>query len=81
MNKRRDSVWILRFTVPVLWDKKLAMIVNNESAEIIRMFNSAFNRMLPSKYAEVDLYPAEHRKEIDEINSWVFETINSEFIL
>lgn len=66
-----------RFTVPVLWDKKLAMIVNNESAEIIRMFNSAFNRMLPSKYAEVDLYPAEHRKEIDEINSWVFETINN----
>jgi hypothetical protein len=44
-----------RYSVPVLWDKKHGTIVNNESSEILRMFNSAFQDM--STHAEVDLYP------------------------
>ncbi|KAF9456364.1 glutathione S-transferase [Collybia nuda] len=65
-----------RFSVPVLWDKKLATIANNDSGDIIRIFNSAFNHLLPQQYCEVDLYPATSRKEIDEINAWVFDMLN-----
>jgi len=67
-----------RFTVPVLWDKKQHTIVNNESSEIIRIFNNAFNDLLPLAKAAVDIYPEELRKEIDEVNSWVYDTVNSE---
>ncbi|KAI0760543.1 glutathione S-transferase [Fomes fomentarius] len=66
-----------RFTVPVLWDKKRSTIVNNESSEIIRIFNSAFNDQLPAEKATIDLYPEPLRKEIDEINEWVYDTINN----
>lgn len=66
-----------RFTVPVLWDKTRGTIVNNESSEIIRMFNTAFNHLLPKEKAELDLYPEAHRAEIDEINDWVYDTVNS----
>lgn len=58
-----------RFTVPVLWDKKEGTIVNNESAEIIRMLNTEFNSILPSEYAEVDLVPKDLESQIDELNS------------
>jgi putative glutathione S-transferase len=67
-----------RFTVPVLWDKKTHTIVNNESSEIIRIFNSAFNDLLPKDKADLDFYPLEHRAEIDELNGWVYDDINSE---
>ncbi|KAF8348534.1 glutathione S-transferase [Amanita rubescens] len=67
----------LRFTVPVLWDKKTHTIVNNESSEIIRIFNSAFNDLLPKDKAALDFYPAEHRAEIDELNGWVYDDINN----
>ncbi|THH00104.1 hypothetical protein EW026_g2368 [Hermanssonia centrifuga] len=66
-----------RFTVPVLWDKKQSTIVNNESSEIIRMFNTAFNHLLPKDKAEIDIYPEAHRAEIDEINDWVYDTVNN----
>ncbi|KAI8972888.1 glutathione S-transferase [Trametes punicea] len=66
-----------RFTVPVLWDKKTETIVNNESAEIVRILNSAFNHLLPADKAAIDLYPAHLRKEIDELNEWVYETVNN----
>ena len=66
-----------RFTVPVLWDKKNNTIVNNESSEIIRMFNTEFNDQLPADKAKIDLYPQHLRKEIDEINDWVYDTVNS----
>ena len=66
-----------RFTVPVLWDSKRKTIVNNESSEIIRMFNTAFNHILPSDKASLDIYPAAHRAEIDKLNEWVYDTINS----
>jgi putative glutathione S-transferase len=63
-----------RVTVPVLWDTQTRTIVNNESAEIIRMFNSAFDAFGDP---EVDLYPAALRAEIDEINDFVYDNINN----
>ncbi|KAJ7929111.1 glutathione S-transferase [Mycena leptocephala] len=66
-----------RFTVPILWDKANNTIVNNESSEIIRMLNTAFNDIIPADKAALDLYPAEHRAEIDAINEWVYPEINN----
>lgn len=66
-----------RFTVPVLWDKKTQTIVNNESSEIIRIFNTAFNDFLPEDKKSLDLYPANLRSQIDETNDWVYPNINS----
>lgn len=66
-----------RFTVPMLWDKKTDTVVNNESSEIIRIFNSAFNDLLPVEKVQLDFYPEELREEIDEVNSWVLTTVNS----
>jgi len=61
----------------VLWDKKLETIVNNESAEIIRILNVAFNDQLPADKAKIDLYPEDLRAEIDETNTWVYDTVNN----
>jgi len=66
-----------RFTVPVLWDKKSATIVNNESSEIIRMLNSAFNHLLPADKAALDFYPERLRSEIDAVNEWMYDTVNN----
>lgn len=66
-----------RFTVPILWDKKLQTIVNNESSEIIRMLNTAFNKYLPKEQAELNYYPESLREEIDEKNGWIYDTINN----
>jgi len=63
-----------RVTVPTLWDKKRETIVSNESAEIIRMLNSAFDGI---GAAEGDYYPAELRSEIDAINERVYKTVNN----
>jgi putative glutathione S-transferase len=63
-----------RVTVPVLWDKKRSVIVNNESAEIIRMLNIEFAAHVPTGR---DYYPAELRGEIDEINAFVYDNINN----
>ena len=61
-------------TVPVLWDKKQQTIVNNESSEIIRMLNSAFDTFAN---AELDFYPEALRAEIDEINEPIYNNINN----
>lgn len=66
-----------RFSVPVLWDKKLNTIVNNESSEIIRMLYTEFNSLLPEKFQKVDLYPENLRQEIDVTNEWVYDHINN----
>ncbi|WP_334031853.1 glutathione S-transferase family protein [Alteromonas sp. P256] len=63
-----------RVTVPILWDKKLNTIVNNESADIIRILNSDFNA-LTGNYD--DYYPEILRSDIDEINELVYHNINN----
>ena len=61
----------------MLWDKKTNTIVNNESSEIIRMFNFEFNDQLPAEKAKIDIYPESLRTEIDALNEWVYDTVNS----
>lgn len=61
-------------TVPVLWDKQEQTIVNNESSEIIRMFNSAFNAFTD---VTTDYYPESLRTEIDSINEFVYDNVNN----
>ncbi|KAF7972886.1 hypothetical protein HWV62_16680 [Athelia sp. TMB] len=74
---KADPDYSGRFTVPVLWDKKNHTIVNNESSEIIRIFNTAFNDIIPADKAAIDLYPQAHRAAIDELNEWVYDTVNN----
>lgn len=69
-----DPRYTGRVTVPVLWDKQRRTIVNNESSEIIRMLNAAFDAFTD---ARTDTYPAPLRDEIDRINAFVYETINN----
>lgn len=71
---RADPVYSGRVTVPVLWDKQQATIVSNESSEIIRMLNSAFDEWGD---ASVDLYPSQLRDEIDALNTHIYPTINN----
>ena len=67
-----------RVTVPVLWDRKAETIVNNESAEIIRIFNTAFDQLGDGiGNPDIDLYPVDLRDEIDAVNARVYETINN----
>src|SRR5712691_4131152 len=63
-----------RATVPVLWDRKTKTIVNNESSEIIRMLNAEFAGLGDDR---IDLYPAPLRREIDEVNAFVYENVNN----
>ena len=63
-----------RVTVPVLWDRERATIVNNESAEIIRMMNSEFAALAPET---VDYCPEDLRDEIDAVNERVYKDINN----
>ena len=61
-----------RVTVPVLFDKREQKIVNNESAEILRMLASAFNEFCPTPEAKaLDLYPPVLHENIDEVNEWI----------
>ena len=69
-----DPEYTGRVTVPVLWDKKQGTIVSNESSEIIRMFNSAFDGV---GARAGDYYPEALRSEIDEVNALVYEHINN----
>ena len=63
-----------RATVPVLWDKQRGTIVNNESAEILRMMNSGFGALADPTY---DLYPADLREQIDALNARIYPRLNN----
>lgn len=63
-----------RVTVPVLWDKARATIVSNESAEIIRMFNSAFNGLTGN---DADYFPHDLRPQITALNSRIYDAVNN----
>ncbi len=71
---KNNPTYTGRVTVPVLWDKKQQVIVNNESSEIIRMFNSAFNAIT---HNEDDYYPYMHQAGINKINDYIYENINN----
>ena len=70
----QDADYQGNITVPVLWDKQQQVIVNNESSEIIRMLNTAFNEITGNN---LDLYPPNLRADIDEINDFVYHNINN----
>ncbi|WP_137389739.1 glutathione S-transferase family protein [Rhodoligotrophos defluvii] len=72
--RKADAHYTGRVTVPVLWDKQRGTIVSNESAEIIRMFNSAFDDLTGNTR---DFYPEPLRQEIDAVNERVYETVNN----
>ena len=69
-----DPKYSGRVSVPVLWDKKRRTIVNNESPEIIRMLNSAFDAFTN---VHTDYYPKELRAEIDRLNELIYPNINN----
>ncbi len=69
-----DPRYTGRVSVPVLWDKKRHTIVNNESSEIIRMLNSAFDAFTDVR---TDYYPAALRTEIDRVNDIVYANVNN----
>ena len=71
---KADPTYSGRVTVPVLWDKKTNTIVSNESAEIIRMFNSAFDGIGAK---QGDYWPKADRDEIEQINDRVYSTVNN----
>ncbi len=63
-----------RFSVPLLWDKVQKTAVNNESSEIIQMFNSEFNDFCKTpEQRALDLYPAELKEQIDSVNEWMYK--------
>jgi putative glutathione S-transferase len=71
---RADPNFTGRVTVPILWDKERETIVSNESAEIIRMFNSAFDELTGNSD---DYYPAPLHDRIEEVNARVYDTLNN----
>jgi putative glutathione S-transferase len=71
---RADTHYSGRASVPVLWDQHTQTIVNNESSEIIRMFNSAFDAV---GAAPGDYYPRDKREEIDALNARIYDTLNN----
>ena len=73
-----DPNYTGRVTVPVLWDTQQGTIVSNESSEIIRMFNTAFDGLGGGiGNPAVDFYPAVLRADIDEINAVIYDTVNN----
>lgn len=67
-----DPCYTGRVTVPVLWDKKTGSIVNNQSADIVRMLNNEFDAWGDR---DVDFYPAELKSEIDSLNRWLLADV------
>ena len=63
-----------RVTVPILWDKAQGVIVSNESSEIIRMFNSAFDHLTGNR---ADYWPAPLRERIEAVNTRIYDTVNN----
>lgn len=64
-----------RVTTPTLWDTVSQQVVSNESGDIMRMLNAAFDEW--AQHDHVDLYPADLRDEIDELNTWIYPLINN----
>lgn len=69
-----DAHYTGRVTVPALWDKLAKHLINNESAELVRMFNGAFNELTGNR---LDFYPEDLRETIDAVNADVYDHINN----
>jgi glutathionyl-hydroquinone reductase len=69
-----DPAYDGRISVPVLWDKQSGRIVNNESADVLRMFSTGFGDLASD---DVDLFPEPHRAEIDALNRYTYRTLNN----
>ena len=72
---KADASYTGKATVPVLWDKEQNTIVNNESADIIRLFNSGLNEV--AKNPDLDLYPDAYQSEIEDLNHYIYDSINN----
>ena len=64
-----------RVTVPILWDKERRRIVSNSDDDIMRMFETEFDAVAANP--KLDLYPRELRPQIDELNDYLYETVNN----
>jgi len=73
--KQSDPQYDGRITVPVLYDKKDKKIINNESSEIIVILNKEFNDF--AKNPNLDLYPEDLQKKVEEVNEWIYDGINN----
>jgi glutathionyl-hydroquinone reductase len=71
MYQAVDPTYYLCYTVPILFDEKTKHIVNNESSEIIRFFNSEFDDLIDGKCGGEQYYPEHLRPEINALNEWV----------
>ncbi len=69
-----DPTFDGRYSLPVLWDRETKQIVSNESGDILRMLGTEFEAFATT---DVDLYPPEHRAEIDALNALVYERLNN----
>ena len=74
---KADKDYKGRYSVPVIWDKKLNTIVNNESAELVRILQTAFDDHLSPELAELTLYPEYLRPRIDSIAEWMQRDLNT----
>jgi putative glutathione S-transferase len=74
---RDDPAYTGKYSVPLLWDKKINRIVNNESAEMLRWLPQAFNSIDDEKTKSQDYYPQDLRTQIDEISPWLTSLICS----
>lgn len=70
-----DPGFDARVSVPVLWDTETNTIVNNESGDLLRILGSDFDEL--AAHPELDLYPERLRAEIDELNEWIYATVNN----
>ncbi|KAL0638594.1 S-glutathionyl-(chloro)hydroquinone reductase [Maublancomyces gigas] len=72
-----NPVYDGRYTVPVLWDTKHKTICNNESSEIIRLLYTEFDDLVDAAHKNVTYYPAGLATAIDDINTWIYDTVNN----
>lgn len=77
LYSRADPQYTGRATVPLLWDTVTDTAVNNESADLLRMFGHVFDDLLPPERAAIDLYPADLRERIDAFNDWLYPRVNN----
>lgn len=73
LYKTTDPAYDARVTVPVLWDTRTKQIVSNSDDDIMRMFETEFDAL----GNDLDLYPAGHRKQIDELNERIYDQVNN----